>query len=67
MANVIRLDLTDQETAALVNLIDLAVKAGGLNVAQNALIFVSKIQIAQREAQMLHNVKPLSAVEAKGE
>ena len=38
------IDLTKEEIQALVQLIDIAVKAGGLNVAQAALHLVNKLQ-----------------------
>jgi len=38
------LELTEAEAQEMVKLFDLAVKAAGLNVAQNCLYFTGKIQ-----------------------
>lgn len=43
---MITVEFSKQELDILVGLLDLAVKAGGLSVAQNALILTSKIQNA---------------------
>jgi len=37
-------DFTEQERIALIQLIDLAVKAGGLNVADAALVLAKKLK-----------------------
>lgn len=42
--NPIRLELTEQEANALLDLLDIATKAAGLRAAPNALAFVKKIQ-----------------------
>lgn len=44
----IKLELTDQEQANLINMLDMATKAGGLNVAQIALPLVFRIQQEQQ-------------------
>lgn len=41
--------LTDQEKTVLLQLIDLAVKAGGLNVAEAAIVLSKKINPPQEE------------------
>jgi|TARA_R110002110_G_scaffold7168_3_gene36394 hypothetical protein len=38
-----KIELTDEEINALVQLIDVAVKAGGLNVAQAASVLATKL------------------------
>lgn len=38
-----KLELTDNEGSALLQLIDLAVKAGGMNVAEAAVVLSQKI------------------------
>ena len=38
-----KIELTDQEIDALVKLIDMAVKAGGLNVAQAGSVLAAKL------------------------
>lgn len=48
--NAITLTLTEQETNALLTLIDLGVKSGGLHQATNAAFFLQKIQSAQAVA-----------------
>jgi len=40
----VNLILTNQEAQVLVQLIDIAVKAGGINVAEAALTFVKRIE-----------------------
>ncbi len=45
------LELTKEEAQALVSLLDLAVKTGGLNVAQAAVHLVGKIEQAGKPAQ----------------
>lgn len=45
--NEITLKLTPQESNVLVQLIDLATKAGGLQVAEAAIVLVKKIEEAQ--------------------
>jgi hypothetical protein len=44
------LELTDQETEMLAQLLDIATKAGGLQVAQASLHFFNKLKPAQVEA-----------------
>lgn len=44
------IELNEEEAQVLVNLIDLAVKAAGLQAAQSALHFVSKIELAKKES-----------------
>ena len=46
----ISLSLTPQEATVLLGLIDLGVKAGGLNVAANAAFFLQRIQALQKTA-----------------
>ena len=46
----ISVTLTDQEQAAMIQLLDTAVKSGGLNNAEAVLYFVKKIQAAQQQA-----------------
>jgi hypothetical protein len=43
----VKFDATKEEVNALLALLDLAVKAGGLNVAMNALVWAQKIKMAQ--------------------
>lgn len=50
MNNVIMLPLNPTEAEELLRLIDLGVKAGGLNVAINAGFFLQKIRNLQTEA-----------------
>ena len=47
----IQLILNQNEASVLLQLIDLAVKSGGLNVAEAAVIFVKKIQESQQSQQ----------------
>lgn len=44
-----KLELTDQEAQVLVNLMDVAVKAAGLQAAEAALVITKKIQTAKQE------------------
>ena len=48
--NSIQLELNEKEANALLELLDIATKAGGLRAAPNALAFVKKIQ-DQAQAQ----------------
>ena len=41
---MVKLEITEQQAGALVQLIDLAIKAGGLNVAEAALFFTKLLQ-----------------------
>jgi len=41
---MVKLELTEQQAGALVQLIDLAIKAGGLNVAEAGVFFTKLIQ-----------------------
>lgn len=43
------LDLSNDEANVLVQLLDVAVKAGGLANAENGLFFVKKLQAAAQE------------------
>lgn len=43
------IELTKEEASVLLQLIDIAVKASGLNVAQAALVFAGKIEEAFKE------------------
>jgi len=47
------LELNEKEATALINLINLAVKTGGLEVAENALYLTKKIQAAFSKPQEL--------------
>jgi len=40
--------LTDKEKQTLLQLLDLATKAGGLNAANSALFFVDKLELASK-------------------
>lgn len=48
---IIKLELTEQEMNALTALMDLGVKAGGLNVAINAAILLQKLTKAVEDAK----------------
>ena len=41
---MVKLEITEQQAGALVQLIDLAIKAGGLNVAEAGVFFTKLIQ-----------------------
>lgn len=43
---MIQIEFSEQEANALIELINLAVKSGGLNVAQAGVVLASKIQSA---------------------
>ena len=66
------IELSDEEMNALIGLLDVAVRAQGLNVAQNALVLATKIKQAARGIDNTpitqdHNpefAEPLEAVEA---
>lgn len=45
---IYRIDLTEQERAALLRLIDVAVKGGGLSVAEAAVVLAKKIEAAEK-------------------
>jgi hypothetical protein len=45
------IELTEQEANALLQLIDLAVKSGGLNVAQAGVVLAAKISAAAKPQQ----------------
>jgi len=49
--------LTDQEKNTLVQLLDLANKAGGLNVAQHCLYFVNKFELVQKPEEKKEDKK----------
>lgn len=44
-----KIELTNEEANALIELIDISVKAGGLRVASAAVTLVAKIQTAAQE------------------
>lgn len=46
---MIKIEFTEQERNILIQLIDLAVKSGGLNVAEASLVLVKKLQSAKVE------------------
>lgn len=46
----VTITLSDQEQAAMIQLLDTAVKSGGLNNAEAVVYFVKKIQAAQQAA-----------------
>lgn len=62
-----KLELTEQEANQLVNLLDVAVKAGGLQAASPALALVIKLQNASKQTQEDEKAKPrlVEAQEAK--
>ena len=41
------IELSEEEIGAMLQLFDLAVKAGGLNVAESAIVLAKKLQAAQ--------------------
>lgn len=43
-----RIELTEQERAALLRLIDVAVKGGGLPVAEAAVVLAKKLDAAEK-------------------
>lgn len=47
--STIKIELTAQEANTLMQLLDVAIKAGGLNVAQSAVYFASKLQPKPKE------------------
>ena len=48
---LINIKMTTEEANALANLIDVAVRSGGVRVAGDALFFISKIELAVKEAK----------------
>lgn len=46
-----KMDLTELETQALINLIDIAVKTAGLQVAETAVVLIKKIQDVSKIAE----------------
>jgi len=54
------LTLTQEQANVLIQLLDLAVKASGLQVAAPALGFVQLIQEAQQKAQENDNIQPVA-------
>ena len=48
---MIQIEFSEQEANALIELINLAVKSGGLNVAQAGVVLASKIQSAAQAAK----------------
>ena len=48
---MIQIELSEQEANALIELINLAVKSGGLNVAQAGFVLASKVQAAAQSAK----------------
>jgi len=51
MENTTNVQLTQQEAAALLNLIDIATKSGGMQVAQAAVHLDTKIRTAFQKAE----------------
>jgi hypothetical protein len=47
--NKITIELAPQEAETLVQLLDIAVKSGGLSVAEAALFFLNKLKETQKE------------------
>ena len=47
---MIKIELTKEEMQALVGLIDMAVKSGGLQVANAALVLIKKIEASAKAA-----------------
>jgi hypothetical protein len=47
---MVTLELNENQSQVLVQLLDLAVKAGGLNVAEAATFFANKIKESQPES-----------------
>lgn len=47
---MIKIELTKEEMQALVGLIDMAVKSGGLQVANAALVLIKKIEDSAKAA-----------------
>ena len=56
---MITVSLSKEEIANLIQLLDIATKAGGLQVAQAALLIASKLQMAQNAAVAETNVVPI--------
>jgi len=56
----IQLVITGQETEALLQLLDAAVKHGGLNFATNAAYFLKRIQDAQKAPPLDRDVRVLN-------
>jgi len=48
---MIRIELTEEKAKALVELLDVAIKAGGLQVAKAAVVLVDDIMAAVKESQ----------------
>lgn len=48
---MIQIELNEQEANALIELINLAVKSGGLNVAQAGFVLAAKVQNAAQAAK----------------
>jgi hypothetical protein len=46
-----QIELTPQEAQVLVNLLDMACKAGGLQVAEACIVFTRKVEDARKVAQ----------------
>lgn len=57
---MLNISLTNDEATALVNMIDLAVKAGGIRVAGAGLVIVQKLEQA---AQAQGKAPPASSVD----
>ena len=51
------MELSDQEKQTLLQLLDLATKAGGLNAANSALYFVSKLKLGAKPKEKKADVK----------
>lgn len=69
---MVKLEITEQQAGALVQLIDLAIKAGGLNVAEAGVFFTKLIQPqlqpteASEEEQAVEPDIETSQVDLKG-
>ena len=59
---MIKIELTEEKAKALVELLDVAIKAGGLQVAKAAVVLVDDIMAAAKAAQAAE--APSEAAEA---
>lgn len=55
----IKLELTEQEANALIQILDISVKAKGLEVANNALVLNAKIQQAAKDLENKESKDPI--------
>lgn len=62
-AKDLTITLTDQEWQAVVNVLDLGVKSGGLSAAPAAIILLQKVQAADHESEASPDIKPTPAPE----